>query len=96
MARKQQHKNGVFCAVRADDGKQRWNTAKQQLHCNRGTVFPTRISDWAMLRYSRCELLLLKVIAVAEGSSGTQRKGNARRWKPLPEYWWGRCRLSML
>jgi hypothetical protein len=34
-----------------------------------------------LLRSSRCELLLL---AEAGGSSGTQRKGNVRHWKPLP------------
>jgi hypothetical protein len=26
-------------------------------------------------------------VAEAEDSSGTQRKGNVRRWKPLPEDW---------
>jgi hypothetical protein len=25
-----------------------------------------------------------KLIAITEDSSGTQRKGNVRRWKPLP------------
>jgi hypothetical protein len=46
MARKQQQRNGAFCAVGAD-GCARKNgirhaTPKQQLHCNRGTVFSTR------------------------------------------------------
>jgi hypothetical protein len=46
LARKQQQKNGVSCAVRAD-GCVRNNgirnaIAKQQLHYSRGTVFSVR------------------------------------------------------
>jgi hypothetical protein len=46
MARKDQQRNGVFCAVR-DDGYAcsnviRHATAKQQLHCTRGMMFSTR------------------------------------------------------
>jgi hypothetical protein len=34
-------------------------------------------------------------VAVIEAGdiSGTQRKGNVRRWKPLPEMWWRHSRL---
>jgi hypothetical protein len=45
-AGKQQQSNGVFNAVSADDcarnNEKLHATAKQQLHCNRGTVFSTR------------------------------------------------------
>jgi hypothetical protein len=37
-----------------------------------------------MLGFSCCQLLLLEEVAEAGDSSGTERKGNVRRWKPLP------------
>jgi hypothetical protein len=36
------------------------------------------------LGFSRCELCCEKLVAEAGDSSGTQKKGNVRRWKPLP------------
>jgi hypothetical protein len=39
-----------------------------------------------LLRFSLCELLLLELVDEAGDSSGTQRKGKVRRWKPLPSY----------
>jgi hypothetical protein len=38
-----------------------------------------------LLWLSKCELLLCE--AEAGDSSGTRRKGNVRRWKPLSEDW---------
>jgi hypothetical protein len=41
-----------------------------------------------LLRLSPCELLLLEAGSWDTGdNSGTQRKGNVRRWKPSPEEW---------
>jgi hypothetical protein len=37
-----------------------------------------------LLRFSRCELLLRSWKLRQGESSGTQRKGNVRRWKLLP------------
>jgi hypothetical protein len=37
-----------------------------------------------------------KLVAVAGDSSGSQKKGNVRRWKPLPEGWWSHSRLRNL
>jgi hypothetical protein len=46
MARKQQQRNDIFCVVRADgcalNNGMRHAALKQQLHCNRGTVFSTQ------------------------------------------------------
>jgi hypothetical protein len=50
MDHKQQQRNGVFCAVCANGFTHNIgihnDTAKQQLHCNRETVF----SVWSVLR----------------------------------------------
>jgi hypothetical protein len=74
VACKQQQRNSVFCAVRADgcthNNKVCHAIAKQQLHCNRRMVFSTQsvpkcykqgqlvVAVRELLWFGRCELLL--------------------------------------
>jgi hypothetical protein len=43
------------------------------------------VSEWdrELVRFNHCE----KLVAEAVDRSGTQRRGNVRRWKPLPSNW---------
>jgi hypothetical protein len=91
VACKQQQRNGVFCAVRADacthNNRICHDITKRQLHCNRGIVFSMQsvprcykqdqlaVAVRELLWFGHCEL-------VAEARN-PQKKGNIHCWKLL-------------
>jgi hypothetical protein len=67
---KQQQRKGVFCVIHA-----------KMLQARKGGWWITEVEDCcSVVVESCCE----KLVAEAGASSGTKRKGNIHRWKPLP------------
>jgi hypothetical protein len=58
-------------------------STRSVLRCYKQNQLATVVRE--LLRLSRCESCRCeKLVAEAENRTGTKRKGNVRRWKPIP------------